>query len=68
MAKLTVEFNDQVDTLLSGLATKKGLTKVDVLRRAIALYDYVDKETTDDPTKRLSITKDGTRVNDIVTG
>jgi predicted transcriptional regulator len=66
MAKLTVEFNDQVDRLLNDLSQKKGLSKVDVLRRAIALYSYVEKEAASDPDKRLTITKDGQRVTDIV--
>ncbi len=66
MPKLTVEFNEQIDHLLTELASKKGLTKVEVLRRAIALYSYVDREAGSDPDKRLSITKQGKQLTDIV--
>ena len=66
MAKLTVEFNDDLDKVISDLAAKKHMSKVDVLRRAIALYNYVEKEAASDPDKRVSITKDGQRLTDIV--
>lgn len=64
--KTTVEFTDEVDRKLSQLAEKKGISKVDVLRRAIALYDYADSEASSDPSKALSITKNGRAVKDIV--
>jgi predicted transcriptional regulator len=67
VAKLTVQFSDQADNVLNKISKRRGLTKSDILRRAIALYDYVDEETASDPKKRLSITKEGQTVSDIVT-
>jgi predicted transcriptional regulator len=64
MPKLTVEFNDKMNDILEQLAEEKGTTKVDVLRRAIALYKYLDGEQKDG--SRVSITRDNTIVKDIV--
>jgi predicted transcriptional regulator len=55
MARLTIEFNDQVNEILEKLAEKDDTTKVDVLRRALALYNYVHKEAIEKNLK-LSIT------------
>jgi predicted transcriptional regulator len=44
MAKLTVDFSDRVNNLLQKAADRNGLTKVDVLRRAITLFEYVNRE------------------------
>ncbi|MGA7078636.1 MAG: hypothetical protein WBQ43_05600 [Terriglobales bacterium] len=63
MPKLTVEFNDKMNAILEQLAEEKGTTKVDVLRRAVALYKYLDAEQKDG---RVSITRDNTIVKDIV--
>lgn len=41
--KLTVEFSDRVAETLEEAATHAGLSKVDVLRRAITLWAYVDR-------------------------
>jgi hypothetical protein len=64
MPKLTVEFNDKMNDILEQLAEEKGTTKVDVLRRAVALYKYLDGEQQKDG--RVSITRDNTIVKDIV--
>jgi len=66
VAKLTVEFSDDLSRVLNELSDKKGVSKVDVLRRAIALYNYVDKQVASDPEKRVSITREGKPVTDIV--
>jgi predicted transcriptional regulator len=66
MPKLTVEFNDKMNDILGQLAEEKGTTKVDVLRRAVALYKYLDAEQNGDESKRVSITKDGKALKDIV--
>jgi predicted transcriptional regulator len=64
--KLTVEFSDKMNEILEDLANEKETTKVDVLRRAVALYKYLDSEQKGDETKRVSITQDGKAVKDIV--
>ncbi len=67
MAKLTIQFGEQMDDLLEQLAKEKGITKAEVLRRALAIYKYADDETKSGE-KRLSITsaKDNKIVKDIV--
>jgi len=66
MPKLTVEFNDKMNEILEQLADEKGTTKVDVLRRAVALYKYLDSEQKEDESKKVSITQDGKAIKDIV--
>jgi predicted transcriptional regulator len=44
MPVLTVEFNDRMNDILQELADKKGTTKVDIIRRAVALYKYISNE------------------------
>jgi predicted transcriptional regulator len=63
--KLTIEFSDKMNEILNDLANEKEITKVDVLRRAVALYKYLDSEQKD-ASKRVSITQDGKAVKDIV--
>ncbi|MBZ5679021.1 MAG: hypothetical protein LAO24_02830 [Acidobacteriia bacterium] len=63
MPKLTVEFNDKMNEILEQLAEEKGTTKVDVLRRAVALYKYLDGEQKDG---KVSITRGNDIVKDIV--
>ena len=67
MAKLTIQFGEQMDKLLEELAREKGLTKAEILRRALVIYRYVDDETKDGE-KRLSITsaKDNKIIKDII--
>lgn len=44
MPRITIEFPEQIDKILKDLAEKGETSKVDVLRRALALYNYVNKE------------------------
>lgn len=66
MSRYTFEFTEELDEALKHLAKKKGTTKADVLRRAVASYAYLDKEMTKTDQK-VSIT-DGTDqvVKDVV--
>ncbi|MGB6384783.1 MAG: hypothetical protein WBD25_14295 [Terriglobales bacterium] len=66
MPKLTVEFNDKMNNILGQLAEQKGTTKVDVLRRAVALYNYLDAEQKEGENQRVSITQNNKVVKDIV--
>lgn len=45
MAKVTVQFTDELDDVLSDLAQCRGLAKTQVLRRAVLLMSYLDKAT-----------------------
>lgn len=55
MAKLTVEFSEKVNKMLLASAKRNGTTKADVLRRAIALYDHVDREVIHTPDRWLVV-------------
>jgi len=55
MSKLTVRFGRKVSKMLKGFALEKGVTQTEILRRAIALYRYLDRETKDGD-KRVSVT------------
>lgn len=55
MPKLTVQFDNKVSKLLKELAERKGTTKVEIIRRALATYKYLDDETLED-SKRISVT------------
>ena len=66
MPKLTVEFNDKMNDILEQLANEKGTTKVDVLRRAVALYKYLDSEQNEDKNNRVSITQNNKVLKEIV--
>ena len=66
MPRMTLEFPDKVNQILIELAKKDQTTKVDVLRRALALYNYVHKEAGEKNLK-LSVTDDeDTIIKDIV--
>ena len=66
MPRMTIEFPDKVNDTLNELAKKDQTTKVDILRRALALYNYVHREAFDKELK-LSITDDeDTILKDIV--
>ena len=66
MPRLSIEFPDKANDILADLAKKDHTTKVDVLRRALALYNYVHREAADKDLK-LSITDDeDTIIKDII--
>lgn len=66
MSKLTVEFNEEVSSLLKELAAKKGTTRIEVLRRALGLYKYTSAEAGPTSGNQLSITKAGKVVQNII--
>jgi len=55
MPRLTIEFPDQVNDILKDLAQKDGTTKVEILRRSLALYNYAHREAINKGMK-LSVT------------
>ncbi len=44
MPRLTVEFPEEVNDMLGKLAKDEHTTKREVIRRALALYDYLSEE------------------------
>ena len=57
MPRLTIEFPEQVDEILKKLAEKGDTTKVDIIRRALALYNYVNLEVKEKKLK-LAVSND----------
>lgn len=57
MARMTIEFPDKVNTMLEDLAKKDQISKVEVIRRALALYSYAHEET-ESKKRKVSITND----------
>ena len=66
MPRLTVEFPEQVDEILKDLAKKGQTSKVDVIRRALALYNYVDREVKEKDLKLSVIDRSDKVLKEIV--
>jgi len=63
MSRMTVEFNPQVSKMLGELAKTEGRTKTEILRRALGLYSYLDKEMVGQEDERfLAVTDRENRV------
>lgn len=65
MAKLTIEMNPKMEEVLTELARGKHTSKVEVLRRAVALYNYVESQIAEGK-KGLAITENDKVVKEIV--
>ena len=61
MPRYTFEFAKEIDKTFTRLAEEKGTTKADILRRALASYAYLEKETRDE-NRKVSITDSGDHV------
>lgn len=66
MGKYTIEFNDDAEKLLARLAEKQGVPKAQIVRRALALLDYVEKESEVDGQRIGVADSDGKLVREIV--
>ena len=55
MPKLTIKFGDQMSEVLKELAEDRGVSKSEIIRRALTMYKYASDETRDGD-KRVSIT------------
>ncbi len=47
MARLTIQFPEKTDEILTELSSKQNVSKTEVLRRALSLYKYLDREAKD---------------------
>ena len=67
MPKLTIKFDDKINKILQDLAQRKDTTKVDIIRRALATYKYLDDEILDEE-KRISVTsaKEDKIIKDVI--
>ena len=68
MPRLTIEFPDKANDILNELAEKDQTTKVDVLRRALALYNYLHAEPIEKDLKVSITDKNDEIIKDIVFG
>jgi predicted transcriptional regulator len=66
MPRITIEFPEQVDKILRELAQKGDTSKVDIIRRALALYNYVNKEVKEKDLKLTIANEDDKIVKEIV--
>ena len=66
MAKFTVTFGPDSDEVLERLASQAGSTKAEIVKRALALYNYAETETKNNPKRKLAMTEDGVPVRDII--
>ncbi len=66
MPRMTIEFPDEGNEMLKDLAKKGQTTKVDVIRRALALYNYVQREVKDKDRKLLITGDDDETIKEIV--
>jgi hypothetical protein len=62
MSRFTLDFSPEFVTLLEGLAESKGLTKAEILRRAVASYSFLDGQTRSEPGRKVSITNQEDKV------
>ena len=66
MPRMTIEFPAQIDAILKELAEKGGTSRVEVLRRALALYNYVNKEVKEKDLKLAVADEDNKLLKEIV--
>lgn len=62
MSKYTVDFGEQLDRTIERLAKEKGTTKADVLRRAIASYDYLVQQVNPTTGMKIAVSDGNDRV------
>lgn len=61
MPQYSVNFNDDFDKVLTEASKQQGATKADIIRKAVASYVYLNKETKNNGHK-VSITDDKNQV------
>lgn len=62
MAKLTVKFPERTSKILEELSDNDEVSKTEVLRRALALYKYIDDETRKAKGRKVAITDEEDKV------
>ena len=66
MPRMTIEFPQQTNEMLKDLAEKGQTSKVDVIRRALALFNYVQQEVKEKDRKLLITGSDDEAIKEIV--
>ena len=65
MTKYSIELNKEFDNLLNQISERKGLTKAEIIRRAVASYDFLDKELSSAQDKKLIIQDNENNITNI---
>jgi len=66
MPRLTVQFPEKTDEMLAELANKNEVSKTEVLRRALSLYRYLDREAREKGNKVTIADKEDKILKEIV--
>ena len=62
MARLTVQFPEKTSEILEKLSEDNQVSKTEVLRRALALYKYLDDEVRKGKGKKLTIADEDDKI------
>ena len=54
--RYTIDLDPKFDATLSSLATQKGTTKAEIIRRALATYTFLNQKTQERDGQQVSIT------------
>lgn len=60
--RFTIDLDPQFDSKLTAVASSKGITKAEVIRRALATYSFLTGQISADDGRKLSITDKSDRV------
>ena len=65
--RYTMDLDTQLDEALSELAARKGTSKADIIKRALATYNFISGQVSGNSDKKFSITtSDDKVIKDIV--
>jgi len=62
MARLTIQFPERTSKILEELSGENQISKTEVLRRAVALYKYLDDEVRKGKGKKLTIADEDDKI------
>ena len=65
MGRFTLTLPNRVEEAMTRMAKEEGISKAEVFRRALALYGYIQKETSDTK-KEVAITDENGRVEKVL--
>jgi predicted transcriptional regulator len=60
--RYTIDLDKEFDQTLSGLAESKNTTKAEIIRRALATYSFITRQTPSESGKKVSITDQADKV------
>jgi len=66
MARLTVQFPEAASEILAELSERDQVSKTELLRRALSVYKYLEKETRDGKRKVAITDEDGKVLKEIL--